>query len=250
MTEHVFFQELFEKSSKVTPYLKGRFSSNSDQQEPIIQWDHFSSAHIQTLYWNLQAAHPEAGSAYWLTRTWTLLCWQPVYVAFVAIYACRGLPQLSSIAQNVQPNFVSGFHFNSLKYQQGKQKDLIAQAGKELSELFEYFRHEMETWTRIRPGFTQHLFADSVLNCLTQFQEFYPDLSRTELLAQAHFWLEACNLPRTLIHSLSYDADTQAVSHVRTSCCLVYKCQGRKLCQNCPRHPKNKTKSVLQHELT
>ncbi|MGF1805657.1 (2Fe-2S)-binding protein, partial [Aliivibrio sifiae] len=27
---------------------------------------------------------------------------------------------------------------------------------------------------------------------------------------------------------------------VRTSCCLVYKCNGRNLCEDCPRHPDNK----------
>ncbi|MGL4828181.1 MAG: siderophore ferric iron reductase, partial [Vibrio sp.] len=108
MNELIFFEELFEKSRKVTPYLNGQLSSNSVQQEPIIQWDHFCSEHIQTLYRNLQDAHPEAGPAYWLTRTWTLLCWQPIYLAFVAIYACHGLPQLSSIAQYVQTHFISG----------------------------------------------------------------------------------------------------------------------------------------------
>ncbi|PAR46121.1 siderophore ferric iron reductase [Vibrio metoecus] len=240
MTDPVFFAKLFEHSRQVTPYLNGQWASDSAQADPVIQWDHACSERIQTLYRNLQEAHPEAGAAYWLTRTWTLLCWQPIYVAFVAIYACRGLPQLSSIAQNVQTTFVSGFHFNSLKYHEGSERDLIIQAGKELVELFEYFRLEMEDWTRIRPGFTHHLFADSVLGCLTRFQAFYPHLSEQELLAQAHLWLEACGLPTKLAQSLSYSPETQTLSHVRTSCCLVYKCQGRKLCRDCPRHPDNK----------
>lgn len=250
MTDPVFFAELFEHSRQVTPYLKGQWASDSPETEPVIQWDHSCSERIQTLYRNLQETHPEAGAAYWLTRTWTLLCWQPIYVAFVAIYACRGLPQLSSIAQYTQPQFVTGFYFNSLKYRQGAPQELIAQAGKELVELFEYFRHEMAKWTRIRPGFTQHLFADSVLGCLTRFQAFYPHLSEQALLEQAHLWLEACGLPTKLAQSLSYNPEAQTLSHIRTSCCLVYKCQGRQLCQNCPRHPDNKTKSPQRHERT
>lgn len=63
MNELIFFEELFEKSRKVTPYLNGQLSSDSVQQEPIIQRDNFSSERIQTLYRNLQEAHPEAGSA-------------------------------------------------------------------------------------------------------------------------------------------------------------------------------------------
>ncbi|NVD08557.1 siderophore ferric iron reductase [Vibrio sp. JPW-9-11-11] len=240
MTKHVFFDTLFEHARHVTPYLDGQLSPRTPAVTPLIQLGSPSSETIQSLYRELQLAHPEAGAAYWLTRTWTLLCWQPIYVAFVSIYACHGLPKLSSMAQSVQPRFISGFHFDSLTYTQDSQQVLITQAGSELIALFDYFREQIAQWTRIRPGFTQHLFADAILGCVVKLHHFYPHLGGEFLLQHAKRWLRACHLPEKHLHSLRYDSDTHRLTLVRTSCCLVYKCEGRKLCQNCPRHPDNK----------
>lgn len=242
MGEHSFFEHLFKHSKAVTPYLHGQIKplpENSIEQA-IIHIEQPSSDSIQRLFDNLKQSHPEAGSAYWLTRTWTLLCWQPIYVAFIAIYSCRGLPPLSSIAQHVQPNFISGYQFPSESYYEGTEQELIDRAGKDLNLLFDYFRQEMNQWTRIRPGFTRHLFADGVLGCLVKLNQNIPDLSGEYLLNQAQQWLKACELPEKLIRSLSYCESTKALTLVRTSCCLVYKCQGRQLCRDCPRHPENK----------
>lgn len=242
MSQPLFFEHLFEYSKAVTPYLHGQIKPLPENSigQAIIHIEQSSSDSIRQLYDNLKQSHPEAGSAYWLTRTWTLLCWQPIYVAFVAIYSCRGIPQLSSIAQHVQPNFISGYQFPSESYYEGTEQELIDRAGKELNLLFNYFRQEMNQWTRIRPGFTNHLFADGVLGCLVKLNQHAPDLSGEYLLNQAQQWLKSCALPEKLIRSISYCESTKTLTLVRTSCCLVYKCQGRQLCRDCPRHPENK----------
>ncbi len=246
MSDIPFFDELFQRSRQITPYLHGQLKPFNPEETDSnwVQINGTSGETIRALYENLKTEHPEAGSAYWLTRTWTLLCWQPIYVAFVAIYACRGLPLLSQMAQNVQPTFVSGYQFNSDRYIEGSEQQLIEQAGNQLATLFEYFRSEMSLWTRIRPGFTAHLFADGVLACLVKLHKQQPRLSGNYLLEQARLWLSACGLPAKLSNTLTYDPTSHQLSLVRTSCCLVYKCQGRKLCNNCPRHPDNKTKSA------
>ncbi|MEZ8099278.1 siderophore ferric iron reductase [Vibrio bivalvicida] len=242
MSSHSFFEQLFEHSAQVTPYLNGAIKPISETPllHSFIHIDRSRSETIRELYQSLKIAHPEAGAAYWLTRTWDLLCWQPIYVAFIAIYSCQGLPKLSSIGQQVQPNFVSGYQFDSEEYFQGKEQELIVHAGKELNALFDYFRQEMSLWTRIRPGFTNHLFADGVLGCLVKLSQFAPDLPGEYLIGQARQWLAACNLPEKLMASLSYDEASKQLVFVRTSCCLVYKCQERELCTDCPRHPDNK----------
>lgn len=240
MTEHVFFDTLFQHARKVTPYLDGQIAETPETTAPIVQPGQPSAEVIQALYRELQNAHPEAGAAYWLTRTWTLLCWQPIYVAFVSIYACRGLPMLSSMAQSVQPRFISGFHFGSMHYIQGNPQELITQAGQQLVTMFDEYREQMAQWTRIRPGFTQRLFADGILGCLIKLHHFYPDLAGDYLLQHAKWWLSACNLPEKLLQPLHYDSNTHSLTLVRTSCCLVYKCEGRGLCRDCPRHPDNK----------
>ncbi len=52
--------------------------------------------------------NPEAGRAYWLTRTWDLLCWQPIYVALVSSTVFNR-SRIWNIAQYLQPRFVRGF---------------------------------------------------------------------------------------------------------------------------------------------
>ena len=58
-------------------------------------------------YWRL--AHPEAGPAYWLTRSWGMLCWQSIYLAMVAVYRLRAVPALERLGQGYQDGLVSGF---------------------------------------------------------------------------------------------------------------------------------------------
>lgn len=242
MSSPAFFARLFYHSKAITPYLHGEIKSlaERDRDASLICIERSSSDTIRQLYESLQQAHPEAGAAYWLTRTWTLVCWQPIFVAFTAIYTCRGLPKLSSMAQHVQPSFISGYQFTSTEVWQGSEEELIERAGQELMRLFDYFRLEMSEWTRIRPGFTQHLFADGLLGCLVRLSETHPELSGEYLFQHAHLWLRACGLPEKLASSLNYQAGTKQLTLVRTSCCLVYKCQGRPLCRDCPRHPDNK----------
>ncbi|PSU81655.1 siderophore ferric iron reductase [Photobacterium phosphoreum] len=237
MSNSLFFKRLFKYSKQVTPYLNGQIktlASNSVKQS-IIQIEYNSSEVIRNLYDNLKHSNPEAGAAYWLTRTWDLLCWQPIYTAFISIYACRGLPQLSSIAQHVQEGYIAGYQLQSQSYIKGTDEELILEAGKELNKLFNYFRNEINSWTRIRPGFTAHLFADAIFGCLVKLSQFYPSLSEQYLLNQAQLWLKACNLPEKLLKSLNYNKQSKELVLVRTSCCLVYKCQGQNLCSDCPR---------------
>tara|TARA_Y100001956_G_scaffold61135_1_gene60892 strand:- start:331 stop:1062 length:732 start_codon:yes stop_codon:yes gene_type:complete len=242
MSDHQFFEHLFKHAKQVTPYLDGKLASLPDNltSEHLIHIDHTCSEQIRQLYACLEKSHPEAGSAYWLTRTWTLLCWQPIYVAFISVYACQGIPDLRSIAQKIQPSFVSGFQFVDTTHQHGTIDELIELAGEDLTELFDYYRQEMNLWTRIRPGFTKHLIADGILGCIVKLSQFAPHLSHEYLKHQASQWLEACNLPTKLVNTLHLDEATSSLKLVRTSCCLVYKCDGRELCNDCPRHPDNK----------
>ena len=240
MSNHSFFDHLFEYSRQVSPYLDGQMGSELCPDEQWIVPEEPCADHIQGLYHSLSVQHPEAGSAYWLTRTWTLLCWQPIYVAFISIYACRGLPKLSTIRQRIHPQFISGFRFADDTHHHDEIERLVEQAGKELCQLFHYYRQEMSRWTRIRPGFTNHLLADGILACMVRLSQFTPELSEDYLRNQAQLWLKACGLPEKLVNTLSYCQRTQSLKLVRKSCCLVYKCHDGKLCSDCPRHPDNK----------
>jgi siderophore ferric iron reductase len=236
------FELLFSLSKQVTPYLSGHLSStmlSSDISKQLnISCD--NSKAINMLYERISQHSPEAGNAYWLTRTWDLLCWQPIYVSFIAVYRLNALPDIQNMSQSIQSDFIAGFTFHNSTLVVGSPEEMIPLAALQLRTMFDSYRDEISRWTRIRPGFTNHLVADGLLNCLIKLQSFQPTLSNEYLIAQAQLWLEAFELPNKHLSSLQVDLITNKLKLVRTSCCLVYKCEGRKLCLDCPRHSDNK----------
>ncbi|WP_087018352.1 siderophore ferric iron reductase [Thaumasiovibrio subtropicus] len=232
-----FFEQLFEHSQQVSPFLVG---SIGHMPAESLQLGANDGEKIKQLYQNIAKANPEAGSAYWLTRTWDLLCWQPVYVAFLSIYGFKTLPDIARMGQSISLDGVAGFQFSDRTHTHGDEETLIPQAGEGLRRLFEHYREAVSEWTRIRPGFTRHLFADLILASLVKLQQFLPHIPSLYLREQGRLWLDACQLPMKLLDSLRVDPRTDRLSLVRTSCCLVYKCEGQALCLDCPRHPQNR----------
>ncbi len=237
----VHFEKLFVHARNITPYLDG----NLVEHESSCLSHGESLKSIESLYTQIANRHPEAGQAYWLTRTWDLLCWQPVFVSFIAIYTQRALPDVATISQKQQHCFISGFSFMDHEWTHASRSDLIKIAGDQLSQLFENYRDAINQWGRIRPGFTNHLLADQLLSCLVRLQELRPSYSNGAILQQAKLWLDAFNLPHKHISSLIVDVATDRLKVVRTSCCLVYKCDGRPLCANCPRLESNKANAAI-----
>lgn len=233
------FESLFNYTRQITPYLHGELGPVNKQRDVIVS-DQENSAVMADIFKEISQAAPEGGQAFWLTRTWGLLCWQPIFIAFVAIYTSKKLPQLTRIAQYRQPLFVAGYSFEQHEWRQGRRADLIRQAAADLNDLFELYRVQLNEHVRIRPGFTRHLLADSLLNCLIRLQQIRPRYSNRQIVAEARLWLDAFELPDKHLASLKLDEQSGLLRLVRTSCCLVYKCEGRALCADCPRLEANK----------
>ncbi|WP_122032508.1 siderophore ferric iron reductase [Aliivibrio sp. EL58] len=240
MPTNEYFESLFKLSKQVTPYLSGNIIEGSSPDIADINIVHDNSTTIKGLYEQLSQESPEGGHAYWLTRTWDLLCWQPIYISFISVYRLNALPDIKNMSQSIQSYFISGFTFHRSELIFGSPEDVVPTAALQLRTLFDSYREDISHWTRIRPGFTNHLIADGLLNCIIKLQSFEPTLSSEYLIAQAQLWLEVFELPSKHLSSLKIDTVTNKLKLVRTSCCLVYKCDGRKLCLDCPRHPDNK----------
>ncbi len=243
MAASLFFSQLHQKSAEVTPYLRG-YAGDVALQAIMPHTD--NQQVIQALYARLEQDNPEAGSAYWLTRTWSLLCWQPTFLAFLCVYTLRSLPPLARMTQYCSDNFISGYQFPDSPVEQGDVESLIASAGAQLRTLLNGYREEMASWVRIRPGFCDHLFGDVVMGCLLRAHQ-QGQISLQSLPEHTRWWLTACQLPDSFAQTLLKQAESSELSQVRKSCCLVYKCNGRALCGNCPRLPENK--SLLANEL-
>ncbi len=226
-----FHHHLFEFSSQVSPYLKGEVRQPLPKEITLYE---DCAKQVHGLYQQLAETSPEAGKAYWMTRTWDLLTWQPVYVAFISIYGLQALPNLRDISQEVHDTYVAGYSFPDGAHHHGDVYDLIDIAGKAITELFDFYLDQMNHFIRIRPGYSQHLIADRVLGCLIKLQAYRSELTHEQLLEQAHLWFDALNLPLKPVQGLAASHDNHSVL-TRTSCCLVYKCNGRSLCEDCPR---------------
>ncbi|EGQ7755852.1 siderophore ferric iron reductase [Vibrio vulnificus] len=232
------YQLIFTHSKQVSPYLKGSFGELP--KACILVGNPNSTAIIQSIYHQLAQANPEAGSGYWLTRTWDLLCWQPIYLSFLSIYGLKSLPDFANFAQFQHRGFIAGYRFASEMHWHGEPEVLVPRAGEQLLRLFEQYRQQINHWTRIRPGFTNHLLADLILSCLIKLQSMRPELDNSYIEQQAKLWLDAFHLSDKHLASLIKEDTESGLKHIRMSCCLAYKCRNGTLCLDCPRLSTNK----------
>ena len=200
-----------------------------------LNWEHDQQI-IVDLYEQIKQATPEADNSYWLTRTWTLLCWQPIYIAIVSIYGIKHLPNFAAYIQGMKNSEMRGICFLSCSFQSGSTPFLIQQAGHQLTGSFEYYRQLLDQTYRCRPGYTQALLSDMLVIALQQLKQYSPDdLSASYIVEQSALWLEAFNLPPISDGNLVIDQRSKEIIFTRKSCCFVYKKAKGKLCKNCPR---------------
>ncbi len=224
--------QLFEQCQRVTPFLKGELGCAS---RGMISGKLSNLPEIKSLYRDLQSNTLEAGKVYWLTRSWDLLTWQPLYLAFVAIYNMKSLPNLRNMSQHSKEGLVAGFRFDDTQCAKGDYECLIKLAGKQLSQLFEHYRKELDQWMRCRPGFVEHLVADAILAKLLEVQKQHKELSDSDIRHHAKLWLAAFDISDKHLSSLYLSKYDKKLALSRTSCCSVYKTKSGRVCDNCPR---------------
>lgn len=234
----VVLTELFEQCERVTPYLKGELGCTTQE---MISLQSSNLPQIKSLYQDLKSRAPEAENIYWLTRSWDLLTWQPLYLAFTAIYSMKSLPNLSHMAQHHKQGLIAGFRLNEAECTQGDYPCLIRKAGQQLSQMFEHYRGELDQWVRCRPRFVQHLIADAILAKLLEVQQQNAEMDDQIILQHAKLWLTAFNISDKHLASLYISKLDNKLALSRTSCCSVYKTKSGTVCDNCPRlRQKNK----------
>ncbi|GAB6260869.1 siderophore ferric iron reductase [Photobacterium sp. R1] len=226
---------LFHDGERLIPIMKGvespdtLFSITRDGQNDQL---------LASLYQYWQQNYPEAGQPYWTTRSWSMLTWQPLYLAFVCVYSVQAVPPLSQIVQQYNnEGWVAGYSFSqNSKWCEGNTQKLIQCAGRELVDLYEELREQMEQHTRIRPGFTRQLLADTVIAVLLRYHNTLPErLPADVVLQHAAWWLESLGLPGKHINTL-YCSEEGQWQQMRVSCCMHYRRDDGKYCANCPKN--------------
>lgn len=188
------------------------------------------------LYEAIKKSTPEADHSYWISRTWTLLCWQPLYIAFISIYGLKHLPNFEHFKQRQHQGAIQGINFLYGDFIKGETDYLINTTATSLNASFEYFRQMMDEAYRCRPRFTQALLSDTLLIAIMDLKQYSPEYLPPEyIIQQAETWLSAFSLPPLKKGLLIIDPRSKELKHKRESCCFIYKTDNGKLCGNCPR---------------
>ncbi|MGB7997837.1 MAG: siderophore ferric iron reductase [Photobacterium halotolerans] len=227
---------LFNDAERLIPIMKG---VSAPDTLFCITRDGNNDQLLASLYQYWQQNYPEAGQPYWTTRSWSMLTWQPLYLAFVCVYSVQSVPPLSRIVQQYNnEGWVAGYSFSqNSQWCEGNTQQLIQCAGRELVDLYDDLREQMEHHTRIRPGFTRQLLADAVLAVLLRYHNALPEkMPADEVPQHAAWWLESLGLPAKHIETL-YRAETDGQwQQLRVSCCMHYRRDDGSYCENCPKN--------------
>ncbi|TEW54656.1 siderophore ferric iron reductase [Psychromonas sp. RZ22] len=229
------------------PYLDGKFESDEmtlinntsdiNELESSADWligNDRDRLTIQALRNDLEGEFPKAGHAYFIARSWQLLCWQPINIAFISIYGLKQLPDFSSFKQQRQHNSIFGFTFKSNAIATGEVEQLIPLASAQLQPLFEHYRVQLDSLWRCRPGYVQRFIVDWILSNLLKVRHLLPEFNDQNILDHARLWVKGMGLPEKHIKSSLVIKEQSPISHIRSSCCLAYKVNDR-LCSNCPK---------------
>jgi siderophore ferric iron reductase len=234
---------------QVIPYLDGKFeqvkatlSAYSSTDEWLIGQPQ-DAATIQALIHDLKLQYPEAGQAYYLARAWQLLCWQPIYIAFISLYGLKQLPDFSHFQQHRQHRSIVGFIFTNNRVVTDDIEKLIPLAAAQLSTLLAHYRHHLDELYRCRPGFANGFTADVIIDNLLKVKQFIPGFDEQQLKQHAQWWFQGMGLPQKLMGSLIED-NNMPITVIRNSCCLAYKID-KGLCENCPKQHK-KTLNIMK----
>jgi siderophore ferric iron reductase len=238
-------EPLFTACKNVSELLAGSLTANANQDvaPPLrVTGQPQDIDSISYLYDSLMLAQPDAGQAYWITRSWNLLCWQPLSIAIIAVYQCHQAPSFSGFTQQIRAHSVSGFTLSANDIETGSIASLIATVGQRIGVLFEHYQQCLNEVVRCRPNFSKRLLADNLMLQFVRLQTLFPQFTSPILFEHAQWWFAALGLPNRLIDSLSVQEDS-TLKLQRTSCCLAYKTSTGTLCDNCPKsHSKHRQK--------
>ncbi len=234
---------LYDLGRSVSPWLNGTVKP-VPQKSSIVNDDTLPKT-IGALYQHIRSNHLAAGRAYWLTRTWDLISWQPIAMAVIAAEELSEIPRFNRFCQIANDGVVSGFwmsaSFTSLP-QPSKRLDFIAN---DLVQLLTAYQVALNQTHRCRPGFTRRLIADALIDWYHRYNMSIKRLDSTLISERISQWFYRLKIPTRLQAGLSFDHDDNIIHH-RTSCCLAYRCDATSICKSCPHFIKtNAQKSEL-----
>lgn len=205
---------------------------------------------VRELVEHLRHAHPEAGPHYWSARAYSLLVWQPAYVAVLSVHLAGVLPSLQGLGQECCNGFVWGMTLPTATSCCASVEAMIPRAGHMLAQtglaMADSLAHEIS----IHPKFAARLLADYIVAALLLVQRQHAELDNTAIRHWANQWLEAAGLTGCSdVMSVQLNDGQEHLALKRRACCQHFRRHDGGLCSTCPKLKPEERLVMIKREL-
>lgn len=197
--------------------------------------------------------HYEASSAlYGQYRLWTLLYWQPVYLAVSAVHLNHGLIDLANLKQVRHGHRIYGYITNSLRLKQeyAHTSQLIAKQSENLKLYLNNVLSLLNAHCAYKKKLCWNLVADSMaMGLLALFKR--EGHCPAQIQAYLHLWLIHLGLKQQANRAkqVLVSNPITGLQLKRNACCFYYLVDSQDMCASCPR-TKNKTQPRFNNIIT
>jgi siderophore ferric iron reductase len=228
MTANRTLQDLLRLAAQLVPGLTG------------IVRNEACDAGYEALFTHWSTAYPEAGRAYWSSRCWGIVLWQPVYLSVIGVHAARASISLERIAQPIDGGWTREVHLPDHAPVQGDPSVLIEHAAREITAFCRLAREKLTPIIRLNPAMMNGTLADIVLAALLAARRARPEWSDAHVQALGDEWLAALDITG---HGGYFAFDrtdgSRALALERQTCCYHYRRRDGAMCSTCPRLDKH-----------
>lgn len=210
---------------------------------------------MESLLSHYRHAFPEAGERYWSTRVWTLLIWQPTFIAVAAVHGMNRSINVGLLQQSVTDASIYGFFQERQRTQEGQGVILTGSSASEadrfenllataesLQKLVDRLFMELTSLCRLNRTNSYGLVADSILKALLALARVLPDFSEGMAVSLGRLWCHVMKLEdrhgvavsRLEEARSSGEGESERLKLKRKSCCRHNLVDPNDLCCSCP----------------
>ncbi len=238
---------LLELAAAALPGLDARLAAPTPEQ--LLPGAAGEGERLQQLVNHWRQAHPEGGPHYWSARVWTLLVWQPVYLALLGVHLGRCVPHLDGMAQQQRDGFVMGFSLPEHSPFTGDEEQRLDFAAQQLGARLEAQWQALTPLQPIHRKMAMRLAADYLLDGLLLVQRRLGlDNARVQQLRER--WLKALQMPGASgLIEVQLDDGRTPLALERKVCCQHFRRADGSLCSTCPKLSADERMARLRQEL-
>lgn len=225
-------EHLFNDSKEYLATLQGRELDTQLEGNPMLLSPSSALPFLKNLHIVLSKTYPETGMPYWRIRAWELSCWQPIYLALICVYHIKHVPSsLHNLHQHQQGDYIAGYALADEEWFTGEHIKLLQYASQQLDELFGTIQAVHIQVFGGKKALYQAVLADLIFGTMLNTGQAFTSIEAIK--SEYQIWANALNLPTNITNRFIMDTDEPM--YIRQTCCLHFRRDAGKFCDNCPR---------------